>query len=79
MCSSEHFPMLPSLQTRTELSTEAFSQLDQGRTQFSQKRIRAISSVPVVGKMKLVAVVVRKICFTSSMTDFESLGNAGER
>lgn len=35
--------------------------------------------VPVVGKMKEVAVVVRKICFTSSMTDADSLGNAGER
>jgi hypothetical protein len=35
--------------------------------------------VPVVGKMKEVAVVVRKICFTSSMTDLESLGKAGER
>jgi hypothetical protein len=35
--------------------------------------------IPVVGIMKEVALVVPKSCFTSSMTDLESFGKAGER
>jgi hypothetical protein len=53
--------------------------INNGKKKKKKKKKKKETPLPVVGMMKEVAVVVLKMRLTSSRTDLESVGMAGER